>query len=223
MTQSLYDQLNNSCQHIALHVCADQMVEVTTTAKHLLSVTARLRDFQAFQFDQLTDLCAVDYLGYGQSEWDHASDQRGYSRARREVAWCIPDGCPARFVVVYHLLSTVHNQRLRLKVWVDEDTSGPLSVPSVTEIWACADWYEREAFDLMGIHFVDHPDMRRILTDYGFVGHPLRKDFPLIGHVEMRYDHENQRCLYQPVSIEPRTTVPKTFPYRMQDCEKNHD
>ena len=141
-----------------------------------------------FAFDTLIDVCAVDYLHYRQEAGE---------------TWDEP-----RFAVVYHLLSTSRNQRLRLRVFVEE--SSPM-VDSVIDIWKSADWFEREAFDLFGILFKGHPDLRRILTDYGFVGHPFRKDFPLSGHVEMRYDEEKGRVVYQPVSIEPRVLVPRVI------------
>jgi len=141
-----------------------------------------------FAFDTLIDVCAVDYLHYRQEAGE---------------TWDKP-----RFAVVYHLLSTSRNQRLRLRVFVEE--SSPM-VDSVIDIWKSADWFEREAFDLFGILFKGHPDLRRILTDYGFVGHPFRKDFPISGHVEMRYDEEKGRVVYQPVSIEPRVLVPRVI------------
>ena len=150
----------------------------------LLAVAHDLRDHPTLRFEQLIDLCGVDYLAYG-----------GAGR----------DG--PRFCVVYHLLSIHFNRRLRLKVFAPDDDL-PL-VDSVIPVWACANWYEREAFDLLGIVFEGHPDLRRLLTDYGFVGHPFRKDFPLSGTVEMRYDPEQKRVVYQPVTIEPRENVPR--------------
>jgi len=153
----------------------------------LLEITAALRDEPEFAFEQLIDLCGVDYAQYGmeQEPWQGS-----------------------RFAVVYHLLSVRHNQRLRLKVFLDDE---PPRVDSVAGVWSCANWYEREAFDLFGILFDGHPDLRRILTAYGFIGHPFRKDFPLIGNVEMRYDPEKRRVVYEPVSIEPRILVPRVI------------
>ena len=153
-------------------------------AADLVGVGRALRDTPDLRFEQLVDLCGVDYLHY-------------------------KDGTRAgpRFAVVYHLLSLSHNRRLRLRVFAADDEV-PV-VDSVTELWPSANWYEREAFDLLGIVFNGHPDLRRILTDYGFVGHPFRKDFPLSGYVEMRYDPDQQRVIYQPVSIEPREIVPR--------------
>lgn len=152
-------------------------------------VARRLRDDNLFRFEQLVDVCGVDYLAY-----------------RAEA----PDGPRPgpRFAAVYHLLSVTRNQRLRVRVFLDD--SLPI-VDSVTDIWPSANWFEREAFDLYGIVFEGHPDLRRILTDYGFIGYPFRKDFPLSGHVEMRYDPEKQRVVYQPVSIEPRVLVPRVI------------
>jgi NADH-quinone oxidoreductase subunit C len=155
----------------------------------IIPVCTRLRDDPALAFTQLMDVCGVDYLEYG-----------------RESAAGTRSG--PRFAVVYHLLSMKYNRRVRLRAWLDDEM--PL-IASVTGIWNSANWYEREAFDLFGIIFEGHPDLRRILTDYGFVGHAFRKDFPLIGQVEMRYDPEKQRVVYQPVSIEPRVLVPRVI------------
>jgi len=149
------------------------------------AATARwLRDDPAVRFEQLIDLCGVDYSCFGEGRWGGR-----------------------RFAVVSHLLSLVHNWRLRLRVFAAED--GFPVVDSLTGVWPNADWYEREAFDLFGIMFTGHADLRRILTDYGFIGHPFRKDFPLSGHVEMRYDPEQGRVIYQPVTIEPREVTPR--------------
>ncbi len=157
--------------------------------EQLLKVCQRLRDDHLFRFEQLIDLCGVDYLTY-----------------RAEAEEGARPG--PRFAAVYHLLSVSRNQRLRLRVFLDGRQP---AVDSVTAIWPSANWFEREAFDLFGILFEGHPDLRRILTDYGFIGHPFRKDFPLSGHVEMRYDPEQQRVVYQPVSIEPRVLVPRVI------------
>jgi NADH-quinone oxidoreductase subunit C len=195
-------------------------VSVEVSADNLLDVATRLRDEEKFQFQQLVDLCGVDYSQFGRDEWQTDDASRGgFSRG-------VADGVSSgrlqfgdeleslasqgrRFAAVYHLISYAHNQRLRLRVFAANDDF-PV-IPSVTGIWKSADWYEREAFDLFGILFSDHPDLRRILTDYGFVGHPFRKDFPLVGHVEMRYDPERERVVYEPVSIEPRVLVPRVI------------
>ncbi|HEX5464205.1 MAG TPA: NADH-quinone oxidoreductase subunit C, partial [Burkholderiales bacterium] len=157
---------------------------LTIRPRDLLAVAATLRDAPDLRFEQLIDLCGVDYLTYGDGAWDGA-----------------------RFAVVYHLLSLEHNRRLRVKVFAMDDEF-PV-VDSVISVWPDADWFEREAFDLFGIVFTGHPDLRRILTDYGFVGHPFRKDFPISGNVEMRYDPDQRRVIYQPVTIEPREIVPR--------------
>ena len=173
------------------------------------AVLYQLRDHPAFAFDQLIDLCAVDYLQYGEYDWEtESATEKGFSRAvesQESRAYAL--GKP-RFAVVYHLLSTVLNHRLRLKVFVDE--SHPV-VPSAHEIWKGANWFEREAYDLFGVLFDGHPDLRRILTDYGFIGHPFRKDFPISGHVEMRYDALLRKVIYEPVDLEPRILVPKVI------------
>ena len=194
----------------------------------LVSCCRTLRDTDGLQFEMLMDLCGVDYLSYGRAEWDTGSATvTGFSRG--VLGRSDPGGGdasasspgagepltetdyrpPSRFAVVYHLMSVTNNSRLRLKV-ACEDGERP-TVDSVTGIWASADWYEREAFDLFGILFIGHPDLRRILTDYGFIGHPFRKDFPLIGKTEVRYDPKKGRVVYEPVSIEPRTLVPKAI------------
>ena len=170
-------------------------------------------------FDTLVDVSGVDYLGYGADEWDTDVSSEGFSRGvegkgpGRFVWGESPNGAAAvperRFAAVAHLLSVEHNLRVRLRTFAADDDLPVVS--SLTSIWPGADWFEREAFDLYGIVFEGHPDLRRILTDYGFVGHPFRKDFPLIGNVEVRYDAEKQRVIYEPVSIEPRVLVPRVI------------
>ena len=158
-------------------------VTAVVPARDLTGVVTALRDDPSLAFAQLTDLCGVDYSAYG-GVWDGA-----------------------RYAVVYHLLSLTHNWRLRVRTFATEDDFPVLD--SVIGVWPAANWYEREAFDLYGIVFTGHPDLRRLLTDYGFVGHPFRKDFPLSGNVEMRYDPDQQRVIYQPVTIEPREITPR--------------
>jgi NADH-quinone oxidoreductase subunit C len=184
----------------------------------LLGVCGALRDEPELEFEMLIDVCGVDYRVYGKDEWQtHSATGTGFSRgtlSETDVQPVEDIGAttyrPAgRFAVVYHLLSITHNHRLRLKVFCASDER-PL-VDSVNDIWSSADWFEREAFDLFGILFRGHPDLRRLLTDYGFIGHPFRKDFPLIGNVEVRYDPVKGRVVYEPVSIEPRTLVPKVI------------
>jgi NADH-quinone oxidoreductase subunit C len=184
----------------------------------LLGVCRTLRDDPELKFEMLMDVCGVDYRAYGFDEWQtNSATGTGFSRGT------LPDSDSAqtddvepvtyrptgRFAAVYHLMSVTHNWRLRLKTFCASDDR-PV-VDSVYGIWASADWFEREAFDLYGILFRGHPDLRRLLTDYGFIGHPFRKDFPLIGNVEMRYDPVKGRVVYEPVSIEPRTLVPKVI------------
>lgn len=181
---------------------------LTVDANDIIKTCLQLRD--TFCFDTLIDLSGVDYLTYGQSDWDAHASSSGFGRARE-----IQKGDNTheqRFAVIYHLLSVSTNKRLRVKAYVNEDQ--PI-IKSVTGIWAVANWYEREAFDLFGILFEGHDDLRRILTDYGFVGHPLRKDFPLIGEVEMRYDKQLGRVVYESVSIEQNVNVPRII--RKQD------
>ena len=179
----------------------------------LVEVSQTLHDDDDFKFTQLIDLCGVDYLTYGQDEWiTQSATGSGFSRgvSRKPVILDDADTFDAkRFAVVYHLLSVEHNIRLRLRVYTG--SSNPPIVPSVESIWSAANWFEREAFDMFGILFEGHPDLRRILTDYGFIGHPFRKDFPLSGNVEVRYDADQGKVVYQPVSIEPRTLVPRVI------------
>ncbi|HET6433942.1 NADH-quinone oxidoreductase subunit C [Dyella sp.] len=191
---------------------------VELAAADLLAVATALRDEPQFRFGELIDLCGIDYLGYGQTEWEtDTAAGDGFSRGVEGAAmgrfnWegrPLPGRSPRRYAVVVHLLSIENNQRLRLRVFGEDDTL-PV-VPSLTSVWAGVNWFEREAFDMYGILFDGHPDLRRILTDYGFVGHPFRKDFPLIGNVEVRYDAEQKRVIYQPVTIEPRVLVPRTI------------
>jgi NADH-quinone oxidoreductase subunit C len=172
-------------------------------------VCLTLRDDPALRFETLIDLAGVDYLEYGSSEWKTLSaTASGFSRGVSRGGPRAPhDG--ARFAVAYQLLSVTHNHRLRIRARC-EDAEDPI-IDSVVDVWPGANWFEREAFDLFGILFAGHPDLRRILTDYGFIGHPFRKDFPLIGNVEVRYDAEKRRVVYEPVSIEPRTLVPKVI------------
>lgn len=164
-----------------MHV-GELTIEVAPTA--LVEVCGLLRTHPECAFEQLIDLCGVDYSGYGDGAWQGR-----------------------RFAAVYHVLSVSRNQRLRVRVFAEDDDFPVL--PSVVDIWPVANWFEREAFDLFGLMFEGHPDLRRILTDYGFVGHPFRKDFPMVGNVEMRYDPDQQRVVYQPVSIELRNNVPR--------------
>ncbi len=176
-------------------VLGDQVTKLTLAfneltiecaAKDLIKVVKKLRDHKALKFEQLIDLCGVDYQDFADCTWEGL-----------------------RFATVYHFLSVTLNHRIRLKVFSTEDDFPVL--PTLVELYPAANWFERESFDLYGIMYEGHPDLRRLLTDYGFVGHPFRKDFPMIGNVEMRYDPEQQRVVYQPVSIEPRNNVPRVI------------
>ena len=183
-------------------------ITLTVPKEALHEVMLELRDGKPFQFEECIDVCGVDYSTYEKSEWvTQGASSTGFGRGcqRDPLSSLEPQN---RFAAVYHLLSVTRNHRLRVKAFLDADA--PI-VDSVVDIWPAANWYEREAFDLMGILFSGHPDLRRILTDYGFIGHPFRKDFPLIGQVEMRYDPEQQRVIYEPVGIEPRTLVPRVI------------
>ncbi|GMR08298.1 MAG: NADH-quinone oxidoreductase subunit C [Gammaproteobacteria bacterium] len=210
----------------AVQVLADQLAEffgdklascsinaneatIEVNREDLLDVAQSLFSEPQFSFKQLVDLCGVDYSAYGDVEWaTSAASGTGFSRGVDSNESAVKQWQGERFAAVYHLLSHRHNRRLRIRVFADETT--PV-IDSVINIWSSADWFEREAFDLFGIMFSGHPDLRRILTDYGFIGHPFRKDFPLIGHVEMRYDAEKKRVVYQPVSIEERVLVPRVI------------
>ncbi|TAJ79468.1 MAG: NADH-quinone oxidoreductase subunit C [Gallionellaceae bacterium] len=203
------DDLNMLSERLK-EVFADQMVslenrlgELTMVvgAADMRSVFARLRDDAKFGFEQLIDLCGIDYSTYGSEVSDGgvylSADDAGSNPFKQ------------RFAVVYHLLSVANNARLRVKVFAGDDAMPVLD--SVVEVWSSANWFEREAFDLYGIVFLGHTDLRRILTDYGFVGNPFRKDFPLSGHVEMHYDAEQRRVVYSPVTVEPREVTPRSI------------
>ena len=185
---------------VTVEVSADNLIEVATT----------LRDDESLAFTMLMDLAAVDYSEFGKADWktSESATRTGYSRGVERGEHASSGWSGSRFAVVYHLLSLTQNERLRMRV---QCAGEPPVVPSILDVWASADWFEREAFDLFGVLFSGHPDLRRILTDYGFVGHPFRKDFPLIGHVESRFDPEKGRVVYEPVSIEPRTLVPRVI------------
>lgn len=178
-------------------------------AGELAAAAILLRDDPELRFEMLIDVAGVDYIDYGRTEWrTTASSSSGFERAvNRTGSGAAHEG--PRFAAVYQLLSTTHNQRLTLRAFCPDDEEPALD--TLTGIWASANWFEREAFDLFGIVFSGHPDLRRILTDYGFIGHPFRKDFPLVGNVEVRYDEAKQRVVYEPVEITPRTLVPRVI------------
>ena len=195
-----------------LQSCSVYQDEITieVPAHDIYEICLALKNESAFEFNQCMDVTVVDYLKYGIDEWEgNYSSYSGFERGCERHAvntkdtWTKP-----RFAVVYHLLSLGRNHRLRVKCFIEEDH---LNIASVVDIWASANWFERESYDLFGVIFTGHPDLRRLLTDYGFIGHPFRKDFPLSGHVEMRYDAKAGRVVYEPVSILPRVTVPKVI------------
>jgi len=209
---------------VSIQVPVDQWIEVAQT----------LRDEPRFAFTQLTDLCGLDYLSYGQEEWDTSdATHEGFSRGVEGLGpgrfdWQNrpeSEDIEQRFAVVVHLLSITQNMRLRMTTFAADE--GLPVVPTLIEIWNSVNWYERETFDMFGIIFEGHPDLRRILCDYGFVGHPFRKDFPLIGNVTVRYDEEKRRVVYEPVEIEPRVLVPRVIRddsrYKADDIDKAAD
>ncbi len=213
LAQALTDLMGDKLAE--LHEHRGQLTGIVPV-QHWLDVAYQLRDEPQFAFEQLIDLCGIDYLGFGDDEWETAeATGSGFSRGvdalgpgrfswdERPEAGEIPN----RFGVVVHLLSQQHNRRLRLRCFSADDEL-PV-IPSLIEVWNSSSWFEREAFDLFGIVFEGHPDLRRILTDYGFIGHPFRKDFPLIGNVTVRYDEDKGRVVYEPVEIEPRVLVPR--------------
>jgi len=218
LAEQLQQRLGESLQAII-----DSLGEVTieVSPEALLEVATQLRDEAVFGYEILMDVCGIDYASYGQNEWaTEVSTSSGFSRgvqaatagrlqAVTEDLVVEQSRQSKRFAAVYQLLSISKNRRLRMKVFAPDDDL-PV-IPSVIAVWNSANWYEREAFDLYGILFDGHPDLRRLLTDYGFVGHPFRKDFPLSGNVEVIYDAEKRRVIYQPVSIEPRVLVPKVI------------
>ncbi len=208
VNRTLETQLKNQfvSETIQLFNAHDELtLEVPVAVIH--STLEALRDSKSYQFDTLIDLCGVDYSAFGLTEWETSgATSHGFSRARQNDG--ANQGLTPMLSVVYHLLSTKLNHRLRVKVFCDE--AAPI-VPTVSDLWSGADWLEREAYDMFGVLFEGHPDLRRILTDYGFIGHPFRKDFPVSGHVEMRYDEKTKRCVYEAIDLEPRVLVPKVI------------
>ncbi|NBB92451.1 MAG: NADH-quinone oxidoreductase subunit C [Gammaproteobacteria bacterium] len=211
LAQSLVDKLGERIDSMIEH---RGQLTVEIPRDHWLDAAFMLRDEPELAFEQLLDLCGIDYLGYGDDEWETAeATGQGYSRAADELgpgrfSWEErPEAgeIQNRFAAVVQLLSLKHNRRLSLRCYAP-DNEFPV-LPSLIEVWNSVNWYEREAFDLFGIVFDGHPDLRRLLTDYGFIGHPFRKDFPLIGNVTVRYDEDKGRVVYEPVEIEPRVTV----------------
>jgi len=205
--QALSDHAAQQLQSVAIH---NNEITIECAVKHMRELATLLCHDKSFAFISLVDCCGVDYAHYGQSEWaTEEASAEGFSRGVDRDGHLQPSNWnKPRFAVVYHLLSIERNQRLRLRVFAEGEL--PM-VESLIDIWPAANWFEREAFDLYGILFKGHPDLRRILTDYGFIGHPFRKDFPVSGHVEMRYDAKQQRVIYEPVDIRPRVLVPKVI------------
>ena len=202
--------LEDALQKYEIEVSMNQSnVEIRINPEQLIEVATALKSDLSFEL--LMDVIAVDYLTYGDVDWKtNNATSTGYSRAvKPTIIPEIDETFKGRFAVFYQLLSVSNNQRLTLKVFTSE--SNPPSVPSLVNIWSSADWFEREAFDLMGIHFDGHPDLRRILTDYGFIGHPFRKDFPTNGNLEVVYNEEKEEVVYQPVSISTRPGVPRVI------------
>ena len=195
--------IESSCNELIFELQSEDLIEVAK----------ELKTNENMMFEQLTDLCGVDYLTYGVDEWTTKSaTSSGFSRGVSRQSVILDDADTfddKRFAVIYNLLSIKHNSRIRLRVYTGD--KNPPIIPSVASIWSSANWLERETFDLYGILFEGHPDLRRILTDYGFVGHPFRKDFPLSGNVEIHYDEKKEKIVYKPVSIEPRTLVPRVI------------
>jgi NADH-quinone oxidoreductase subunit C len=218
-TTSFIERLKARLQDrlVSVHEAAHGEITVEIQSDAWADAARLLRDDPELSFEQMIDLCGVDYLGWGSDEWEtDGVSSEGFSRGVEGHAgpgrfnWedrPRGTGPERRFATVVHLLSVRFNRRLRIRCFA-ADNSLPV-VPSLIEVYPVANWFEREAFDLFGIVYEGHPDLRRILTDYGFVGHPFRKDFPLIGNVEVRYDAERGRVVYEPVSIEPRVGVPK--------------
>ncbi len=209
-SEQLADQLRERFADVATSVIVDRgEVTMELPAASLLDTAHALRHEPAFHFEQLMDVCGVDYLHYGQADWEtEETTSTGFSRGVSIGVYKESTNKPQRFAAVYHLLSQAHNRRLRIRCYTE---GNPPRIDSLVDIWNAANWFEREAFDLYGILFEGHPDLRRILTDYGFVGHPFRKDFPLHGNVEVRYDPDKGRVIYQPVTIENRVLVPKVI------------
>lgn len=207
LSAKVNEKLSQFIQHTQMAV-GELTLEIIP--EHLHEACLILRDDPEFNFKMLIDVCGVDYLQYGIGEWEtQSATATGFERGVNKFSIDHPHLAGPRFATVYHLLSLDLNHRIRLRVKI-ADHHNP-KIASVVDIWPAANWFEREAYDLFGIEFVGHPDLRRILTDYGFIGHPFRKDFPLIGQVEARYDAKQGRVIYEPVSIEPRVLEPKVI------------
>lgn len=207
MADSLKASIEKALSHddTTLVACVDCFT-IETSVEQLYDVLKTLKEDRDLDFDMLIDVCGVDYSVYGQCDWE--TDEATFTGFSRGVQPSHSKDAPIKLAVVYHLLSTTKNERVRVKAHCEGEL--PI-VKSVCDLWASANWFEREAYDLYGILFEGHDDLRRILTDYGFIGHPFRKSFPVSGHVEMRYDAKEKRVVYEPVDIEPRVLVPKVI------------
>ena len=207
-------------KHIVDQYELEESIDILTIKIHkdsLLNVMSTLKNNKELDFIQLTDICAVDYFTYGETEWGtKEATSTGYSRGIKPSSHGrikfehkkTKNNMDNRFCIVYHLLSISNNNRIRVKIYLSDE---PPIIKSLTSLWPAANWYEREAFDLFGILFEEHPDLRRLLTDYGFIGHPFRKDFPLTGNIQIRYDPTLKRIIQEPVDIVPRVLVPKVI------------
>ena len=207
-------------KHIVDQYELEESIDILTIKIHkdsLLNVMSTLKNNKELDFIQLTDICAVDYYTYGETEWGtKEATSTGYSRGIKPSSHGrikfehkkTKNNMDNRFCIVYHLLSISNNSRIRVKIYLSDE---PPIIKSLTSLWTAANWYEREAFDLFGILFEEHPDLRRLLTDYGFIGHPFRKDFPLTGNIQIRYDPTLKRIIQEPVDIVPRVLVPKVI------------
>ena len=207
-------------KHIVDQYELEESIDILTIKIHkdsLLNVMSTLKNNKELDFIQLTDICAVDYFTYGETEWGtKEATSTGYSRGIKPSSHGrikfehkkTKNNMDNRFCIVYHLLSISNNNRIRVKIYLSDE---PPIIKSLTSLWTAANWYEREAFDLFGILFEEHPDLRRLLTDYGFIGHPFRKDFPLTGNIQIRYDPTLKRIIQEPVDIVPRVLVPKVI------------
>jgi NADH-quinone oxidoreductase subunit C len=203
-------RLNYDCSQIKFNFEIDFTIEIVGIDK-ILFLLNHLKNDPLTHCQQLIDLCGVDYLAYGIAEWDTSTaTNHGFSRAvqANNLLSAVKLPTPTRFAIVYHLLSYTHNLRIRVKCFLDDDN---LLIPSCTKIWPSANWYEREVFDLFGISFIDHPNLSRILTEEHFVGFPLRKDFPLTGEYEVRFDANMQQVVREPIDVEPYNVVPKVI------------
>ena len=210
MLEKLQNNITSACPNLCTVKSNNDQVIINVKSDVWPVVAKILRDDIRLKFEQLIDLCGVDLQAYGVSNWSIKSEQgfsRGVGSSKRYND--IKSLCLGRFLVVVQLLSITNN--FRVTVHIEPEGDEPPRLPSVCNVWASANWFEREAFDLFGIVFIGHPDLRRILTDYGFVGHPFRKDFPLIGKVALEYDEEHKACVYRPINIEERITVPRVI------------